>query len=262
MNKKFILNAILFILIIIFGRILIINTFFYNGLVTVPNVVNLNKEKASKILRKSHLKYTFVSSKSNDVPLDIVYLQKPSAGKVVKANRNIKLLVNEDNGKQIPNIIGLPLPNAINVLDNAGIKIKRVDYISYDLEEERVLAIYPKQNTRLSFNQSVTILVSSKQLLSPNLMPNIIGLDVNEANLLLSQIGLKINGITKKQDLTYPINTIVSSYPKPDEPIQKDTLVNVVISEISDNAIREEKIKQESIDEIIKKVIRDGGDSN
>jgi serine/threonine-protein kinase len=91
-------------------------------------------------------------------------------------------------------------------------------------------------------------------------MPNIIGLDVNEANLLLSQIGLKINDITRTPDSSYPVNTIVSSYPKADEPINANTTINVVISE--PNAIKEEKIKQESIDEIIKEALKDGGDAN
>lgn len=255
-----ILNTILTILIIIFARAYILDTFFYNGLVKVPDVTNLDKKEAIKILKKSHLNYTFVSSKSNEVPMDIIYSQKPEAGQIVRAGRDIKLLINDNNGQEVPYIINLPLAQAMNILEKAKIKVKRVDYISDGKDSEQVLAVYPKQNTRLSFNQSVTILVSSKQLLSPNVMPNIIGLDVNEANLLLSQIGLKINDITRTPDSSYPVNTIVSSYPKADEPINANTTINVVISE--PNAIKEEKIKQESIDEIIKEALKDGGDAN
>ncbi|WP_068268461.1 PASTA domain-containing protein [Caviibacter abscessus] len=262
MKKVYILNTVLAILIIIFARAYILDTFFYNGLVKVPDVTNLNKKEAAKILKKAYLNYTFISSKSNDVPLDIVYSQKPASGHIVRAGRDIRLLVNDNNGQQIPDIINLPLAQAMNVLEKANIKVKRVDYISDGKDSEQVLAVYPKQNTRLSFNQSVTLLVSSKQLLSPNIMPNIIGLDVNEANLVLSQIGLKINDITRTPDSSYPINTIVSSYPKADEPINADTVINVVISEPANNAIKEEKIKQESIDEIIKEALKDGGESN
>lgn len=262
MKKSYILNVILVVLIIIFARAYILDTFFYNGLVKVPDVTNLYKNEAAKILKKSHLNYTFISSKSSDVPVDIVYSQKPASGQTVRAGRDIRLLVNDNNGQQIPDITTLPLAQAMNILDKANIKVKRVDYISDGKDSEQVLAIYPKQNTRLSFNQSVTLLVSSKQLLSPNIMPNIIGLDVNEANLLLSQIGLKISDVTRTPDSSYPVNTIVSSYPKPDEPINASTIINVVISEPSYNAAKEEKIKQESIDEIIKEALKDGGDAD
>lgn len=101
--------------------------------------------------------------------------------------------------------------------------------------------------------EKISLLVSSKEMINKNKMPDIIGLDVNEANRVLAQIGLKIENISRISNTTYPENAIVSSEPSVDMPINPNTKISVVISEKSATAIEREKIKQESIDEIIKR---------
>ena len=87
-------------------------------------------------------------------------------------------------------------------------------------------------------------------------MPDIVGLDVNEANRVLAQIGLKISDITKVDNTTYPSNVIVSCSPAPDMSVSKGTKVSVVISAPNDTTSADrEKIKQDNIDEIIKKAV-------
>ena len=61
-------------------------------------------------------------------------------------------------------------------------------------------------------------------------MPNLIGLDLNDAKVLLAQIGLELGGTSKSSDPTLPVNTIISTSPAPGQKVTKGQKVSVVIN--------------------------------
>ena len=215
----------------------------------------MDKDDAIKKLKKSKLYANVISTRSSDVPINYIYSQLPIAGEVVKKNRVIKIFVNDNKSNEVPDLVGKTLTEAMSYLENNNIEIKRVDYIHTDADDNTVLAIYP--NTRkISYGEKICLLVSTKETMDKNVMPDIVGLDVNEANRVLAQIGLKISDITKVDNTTYPSNVIVSCSPAPDMSVSKGTKVSVVISAPNDTTSADrEKIKQDNIDEIIKKAV-------
>lgn len=254
-KKIRIINFLLFLILIFISRNIIIDNFFNETMVTVPNVINLEKDEAIKALKKSKLDASIISARSNDVPLNFVYSQTPRAGEVVKKNRAIKIYVNENRTNKIPELVGKTLTEAMRYLEENNIEIKRVDYIHTDRPDDEVLSVYPN-NGKIAFGEKICLLVSTHSTISNNKMPNIVGLDVNEANRVLAQIGLKISDITKVDNTTYPSNVIVSCSPVPDMSVSKGTKVSVVISAPNDTTSADrEKIKQDNIDEIIKKAV-------
>lgn len=252
--KQVIINIILFFILLFISKNMMLSCFFNETLVQVPSVVNMDKEKAKSILKKSKLNANIISSRSVDVPIDYVYAQSPKAGEMVKKNRGIKIYINDDNGEKIPDLVGKTLVEAMAILESKNIRIRRVDYIYSENANNNVIASYPKENTRYTMGMGVSLLVSTKDIFNSSKMPNIIGLDVNEANSVLAQIGYKIDKITKISNTTFPINTIITSEPMADMPLNKDTKINVVISEANER-VEKEKIKQESIDEIIRQAL-------
>ncbi len=255
-KKILILNIFLVIVLLFVLRNNIIDSFFNKTLVIVPNVVNLPKDEAIQVLKKAKLDANIISSRSSDVPVDFVFSQMPKANTQVKKNRGIKIYINDMKSNEIPNLVGQTLTQAMMYLQKNNIDIKRVDYIHTEDSEDIVLAVYPSAK-KMGIGEKISLLVSSKEMINKNKMPDIIGLDVNEANRVLAQIGLKIENISRISNTTYPENAIVSSEPSVDMPINPNTKISVVISEKSATAIEREKIKQESIDEIIKKALDD-----
>ena len=256
-NKiRIILNIFLAIILIIVSNETIISCFFNETLVEVPNVVNMNKDEATKVLKKLKLKANIISSRSLDVPINYVYSQSPESGVRVKKNRGIKLYINDDKGDKVPDLKGKTLVEAMDILEKDRIEIISVDYIFSSTSNNEVLAVYPKENTRLAVGTKVSLLVSTKDSLNSNRMPNIVGLDVNEANNILSQIGYKISEVSRISNTTFPENVIVSTEPSADMPLDKNVKIKVLISEVTKNVkIEDEKIKQERIDEIIKNAL-------
>lgn len=256
MRKRIIILNIFLVLILIFlSRNIIIDNFFNETMVVVPDVTNMDKDDAIKKLKKSKLYANVISTRSSDVPINYIYSQLPIAGEVVKKNRVIKIFVNDNKSNEVPDLVGKTLTEAMSYLENNNIEIKRVDYIHTDADDNTVLAIYP--NTRkIAYGEKICLLVSTKETMDKNVMPDIVGLDVNEANRVLAQIGLKISDITKVDNTTYPSNVIVSCSPAPDMSVSKGTKVSVVISAPNDTTSADrEKIKQDNIDEIIKKAV-------
>ncbi|MBE3031253.1 PASTA domain-containing protein [Sneathia sp. DSM 16631] len=256
MRKRImILNIFLVLILIFLSKNIIIDNFFNETMVVVPDVTNMDKDDAIKKLKKSKLYANVISTRSSDVPINYIYSQLPIAGEVVKKNRVIKIFVNDNKSNEVPDLVGKTLTEAMSYLENNNIEIKRVDYIHTDADDNTVLAIYP--NTRkIAYGEKICLLVSTKETMDKNVMPDIVGLDVNEANRVLAQIGLKISDITKVDNTTYPSNVIVSCSPAPNMSVSKGTKVSVVISAPNDTTSADrEKIKQDNIDEIIKKAV-------
>ena len=61
-------------------------------------------------------------------------------------------------------------------------------------------------------------------------MPNLIGLDLNDAKVLLAQIGLELGNTSKASDPTLPVNTIISTSPAPGQKVKKGQKISVVIN--------------------------------
>ena len=237
MAKKFKFNIIktlitisCFVILGTVGRNVFTRHFFNNRLTVIPNVVNLNEKDAVKYLKEAGLNVKIISSKTEKVPMDTVFIQFPLPGKTVKVNRTIQIWVNNGKGQEVPDIVGLELLEARSRLQGENIQIERIVYQPSGEKYNTILGVYPKPGTTLEINQKISILVSSQKVIDPSVMPNLIGLDLNDASVLLTQIGLNLGTTSKSSDPTLPLNTIISTFPAPGERVTKGQKISVVIN--------------------------------
>ncbi|VWL85851.1 PASTA domain-containing protein [Oceanivirga miroungae] len=263
-NKKNILlsllNLILFLAVIYYSFLIFRFYFFNEKLVYVPNIVSLNESQAKKILEESHLGYNIISSRSNEVPYDIIYKQFPQANTKVKINRAIKVYINNEKGDKIPNIYGLNLDEARSILDEKKINIKRIDYKASEIEENTVLSTYPKYGDLIKYGESISILVSSRQLKKLNNMPNIIGYDISKAKDIIKKYNIGNIDIIGLYDKNYPENMVIRTDPMPNREIDRNSRLKIYISISKKDKELEESLKKseksdESIDNLIKRAL-------
>ena len=245
---KSIIVLICLVVLVIFGRRVFERHFFNTRLTVIPDVTGLDKKEAIKYLKEAGLKVKVINSKTEKVPLDTVHNQDPRPGKEVKVNRVVRIWVNNGEDVKVPNIIGLELLEARSRLKGQNIQIETIDYYPSNQKYNTILGVYPKPGTKLEINQKISILVSSQQMIDPSVMPNITGLDLNDARELLKQIGLEIGSISQTNDPTLPINTIISTNPAAGTKIQRGQKVSVVVN--SGAAVRK---RERSTEEIIKR---------
>ena len=257
MNKrqKYIIYVISFLIIITLGRSTFISHFYNKKETVVPNLLFMNEKEAIALIKKSRLKYHIIYSKSGDVNENYTFLQDPKENSIVKVNREVRLWVNKSDSQEIPELAGKTLIEARRYLDELNIDIQRIDYMPTDnIEEDTVLAVYPKAGKKVGITTKISLLVSSKSLIDNATMPNLIGLDKNEASKILAQIGLKINLISDAKDPSFPQNAIIATNPLPGSRVNKNTNISIVLNtgiEVNksiDDIIEEEKTNEKPKD--------------
>ena len=253
MNKrqKYIIYVISFLIIITLGRSTFISHFYNKKETVVPNLLFMNEKEAIALIKKSRLKYHIIYSKSGDVNENYTFLQDPKENSIVKVNREVRLWVNKSDSQEIPELAGKTLIEARRYLDELNIDIQRIDYMPTDsITEDIVLAVYPKAGKKVGVTTKISLLVSSKSLIDNTTMPNLIGLDKNEATKILAQIGLKINLISDAKDPSFPQNAIIATNPLPGSSVNKNTNISIVLNtgiEVNksiDDIIQEEKTNE------------------
>ena len=243
---KTVIVVICLVTLAIFGKDVFERHFFNTRLTVIPDVTGLDKKEAIKYLKEAGLKVKVINSKTEKVPLDTVYNQDPRSGKEVKVNRVVRIWVNNGEDVKVPNIIGLELLEARSRLKGLNIQIETIDYYPSNQKYNTILGVYPKPGTKLEINQKISILVSSQQMIDPSVMPNITGLDLNDARELLKQIGLDIGNISRTSDPTLPVNTIISTDPAAGTKIQRGQKISIVL-----NTGAAPKKREKSTEEII-----------
>lgn len=97
----------------------------------VPDFYGLTLAQTSKLARKSRLRYQVIDSiYTSLVPRGCVVEQNPKPGFKVKKWRNIVLTINAYNPEMVamPNLVDLPIRQAIAVITSSGLKMGELRY--------------------------------------------------------------------------------------------------------------------------------------
>jgi len=109
---------------------------------SVPNFLGLTKEETAALAKKSKMKYQVIDSVYTTlVPRGCVAEQNPRPGFKVKKWRNIILTINAYRPEMVavPDLVDLPLRQAIALIEDAGLEIGDLRYKS-DLSINVVLS--------------------------------------------------------------------------------------------------------------------------
>lgn len=258
MKIKNFLIIILTIIIFFLARNIFLNIFFNNKIVIVPNVVEKTKIEAIEILKAHSLKYKLENEVSDD---EIVKIQNPVSNTKVKSNRVISLFFDKNEGKKIPNILGMPLVKAERKLNLAGIRINRIDYYPTNGENDIIISTYPDINEMVG-KEGISLLVSINNLETNNIMPNLIGMKLEDAISTIKAMNKEINDISYISDNTKEINTILYTEPVAGDKIEN--YISVVVNKIDiENYNKEiDKIIKENLEELNKEESENNVPSN
>ena len=197
--SKLFLKHLSYAFIIAFGVLMLLllwlNIYTRHGQAKpVPNFIGLNMEETARLAKKSRMNYQIIDSVYTTLVLrGCVAEQNPVAGFKVKKWRNIALTINAFRPEMVamPNLIDLPLRQAIALIESSGLKMGKLIY-KPDLSIDVVLSqlhnskeIAEKDSLQ---KESVIDLVLGKGLSSRRTsVPNLIGMNLDPAtNRILS----------------------------------------------------------------------------
>ena len=214
--------------------------------VKVPNLKGLSMDAAEDLLDEADLDYEISDSVfvSEAEPLSII-ANYPKSGANVKTGRKIYLTVAAISAPlvKLPNIIGRSTSSAQNQLLSSGLIYDGEEKIAA-LEENTVLAVKIngreiQQGDEIPKGSKITFVVGDGYGNQRIDVPNLLGMAQDEADILVTGLGLTIGNITFEAS-DKPAGTVIRQQPSSgiDEKIKIGSPVNIWVSgDATDNTI-------------------------
>ena len=197
----------------------------HNNHIVVPNFYGVNIKDVDSITDANNLRYVVIDSIFDQHrPRGMVIRQSPDSFTYVKKNRRIYLTINSLNLKKIifPDIYDLSLRQAISKLENLGIEVGDLEY-RVDIAKNKVLdfsvnGLAIEKGQELYVGTVVDLVVGKGLSNEMVIIPNLIGLNRNEANNILKNSSLNI-GVEIYGTSVYDSSTaiIYKQYPISDQ---------------------------------------------
>lgn len=128
----------------------------------------------------------------------------------------------------VPNVESLNIKEANQTLKDAGLIMRIIaQQPDEQIEKDSVISQNPTKGQKVKKGREVKVIISTGT--EEQKVPNLIGYNVNEAEVLLKNKGLKI-GISETFDEKHAENEVISQNPEAGSRVANGSKVNVVIS--------------------------------
>jgi len=183
------------------------------GVVTVPAVLGLTYDDASKRLGDSGLYHALGESRlSGEAPKSTVLAQTPAAGSRVLRRSKVTLDVSAGQERRtIPDVVGKSRLGAEAMLREAGLQLGSVTERSSAQARGTVLSSQPAIGQVVPAGTAVDLAVSTGP--SELAMPDVIGYHVTAARGTLEQLGLTIWHVTFDSMSSAPAGRVLEQSP-------------------------------------------------
>ncbi|MEU4095158.1 Stk1 family PASTA domain-containing Ser/Thr kinase [Streptomyces sp. NPDC026673] len=164
--------------------------------VKVPDVVGTTLAEAKQRLKTAGLSPATVTREfSDEVPRGRVISTDPGSGASRRPDSAVSLVVSKGVPVDAPDVIGQPLEDARQQLEESGLRV-RIDprrVYSDQADEGAVAEQSPGANTRLAAGDTVTLTISKGQEMVQ--VPDVEGLDIDKAKARLEGAGFDVRVI-------------------------------------------------------------------
>jgi len=199
---------------------------------SVPNLIGLELQEAGRILETLGLETGTVSGEySEEFTEDHIIMQDPSSGELTTAGESVDIIIS--TGSQIviiPNIIGFDYIFASNHLESIGINVmtSKIPLTGEITQPGLVVSVIPQPGTSIKAGSTVELNISTSEPL--NEVPDIIGLDLEQAIERLELLGIGIVISYVETDYSFQQGEVIDQLPLPGHYISLDSSIVLFIS--------------------------------
>lgn len=245
-------GVLIHLIIIITIVVLLVLGFFYLYLpkatnkgetLTVPNLEGVPLQQVDEFLTKRNLRYevTADSSYSSVHPPLTILKQDPRAGSKVKENRKVYISVNAANPPKVnmPKLKDGSVKNAMMVLESLGLILGEIEYVP-DLAQNAVLKqLYNgkeiPEGAPVPKGARIDLVVGDglgNQVFS---VPDVIGMDVEDAEVIIKGSGLKIGTLINESQEDQPSGTVIRQLPAAGTNIRIGEVIDLWVVQSDEN---------------------------
>lgn len=200
--------------------------------IDLPNLVGKTLEEANAEIEGTDIKLERTEEFNAEVEAGKIISQDPPfvEGYTVKENSTIKIVVSKGTEKVIvEDVKGKTYEEAAQILDNANLKVERVDQTSQTVEAGIVIDQEPGEDEEVNAGDTVTLYVSSGTGIKQVEVENLVGKTEEEATSILTKAGLKVN-VGYKEDSSKATDIVLSQDPAAGETVDEGTTVTIVVN--------------------------------
>lgn len=230
---------IIFFTLLIGGTLFFFNQYTNVPVVDVPDIEGKSLVEARKLASDVGLNLNESEERvySEDIPEDHIVNQQPEAGARVKQSRPLNITVSK--GAQlieIPNLVDNSLREALIKLENLSLSSGDIQYI-FRLSEEpgTVINQIPAAGAEVESGSEVTLFVSRGERDISVRMPDLTGLEQDEAFEVIRNSGLNIGKVKVESSNRFSAGQVISQSVRAGEYLPRGIAVDFVISRGSAN---------------------------
>ena len=204
------------------------NEFYYY----TPDFKGLTLEETKQMDKNKVFDIQVAGEEFSSYPQGEIFMQEPTSSKVVKKGRNIKVWVSKGSDEiSVPDLVGKNLIDITGLLQKDGLTIKKISYIISPLPYNAIIATNPSANSRVKRGDKISILVSDVDDSKEVSMPDLVGLDLDEAKKLLNNNSLTLGNITYQKADYLDSNVVIDSSIGARSKIKAGTAVDLIVSQ-------------------------------
>ena len=197
--------------------------------VIVADVNGKTVTEAKKVLEAQGFKVELENKVDPGVKPGLVLRMDPVAGFKRKEGATITLIVSASEKMiPVPKVVGLKLEQAEKLLSDKNLRIEKIEYKWEQTKpEDIILSQSPEENSQLSDNGAVNIVINKKEEKQVAL-PDLKGTTLAEARKKLEAMKLKVE--VKEEDSDKNKNTVLGMSPRANDSIPEGSTVVLLVS--------------------------------
>lgn len=220
------LGIILLLTILIIASVFIWMAYHTNHgeSIEVPDLEDIPADQLAEVIKKNGLRFQIIDSVfSPDKESGVVFDQDPKAGSKVKENRRIYITLTSENIPKVrfPNIIyekgineeELSVRQATTILTQNRLEVGKITTrpdISTNVLEAKIKGKIVENGELVPRGSIVDLVVGERSDAKVYDIPNLIGLNIDEAKQALTEASLNLGSIIYLGKITDSINVIIS----------------------------------------------------
>jgi serine/threonine-protein kinase len=201
--------------------------------IIVPELVGKDVVYVLELMSNLGLNTKVKGSEYNpDIPKNHVIFQEPVPGAEIKKGRDIRIIISKGAKTLLaPNVIGLSVRQARIIVEENDLQPGIVSRTYHGrFKKDEVISQFPPPSVMINRGEKIDFLVSMGKMPGSYMMPDLIGLSLDEAVRKIENFNLVLGKLNSGFRNDKPQNTVIIQEPTMGHQILEENSVNLVLN--------------------------------
>ncbi|MCB2285589.1 Stk1 family PASTA domain-containing Ser/Thr kinase [Clostridium algidicarnis] len=171
-----------------------------NKEVTVPQILNLTKEEAKKVLESNKLKMEVAGTEKSDKEEGTIIDSNPKEGETAKEGDVVKVIISGGKSSvNVPDLKDIDIKSAKDMIESYELEVGSIDSdFSDTVSKDNVIKQDPAPDKQVEKGTKINLVVSKGPKIILIAVPNVINANINDAENALRNAKLTVNKSTEE----------------------------------------------------------------